>query len=175
MSVITFARFVVITDDTGAVRTPIVEAILQRMWPCSRPAGKLPKNHLTNGTVLVNVFLSVDELRLHMVFYTIWCATIQEKNFAVADRCPVYVLCEEGNFREYLRGDVVWVKKYFYVLRPVLAIQWLEANLGPVPTEFGILVDRVVERDDSSERSVAITMILKINQLSSWRGILTAY
>ena len=86
-----------------------------------------------------------------MVFYTIWCATIQEKNFTIADRCPVYVLCEEGNFREYLRGDVVWVKKYFYVLRPVLAIQWLEANLGPVPTEFGILVDRVVERDDLKE------------------------
>jgi len=29
----------------------------------------------------------------------------------------------EGNYREYLRGDEVWIKKYFYVLRPVLAIQ----------------------------------------------------
>jgi predicted nucleotidyltransferase len=54
----------------------------------------------------------------------------------------------EGNYREYLKGDEVWIKKYFYVLRPVLAIQWLEANLGPVPTEFGILLDRVVERSE---------------------------
>jgi predicted nucleotidyltransferase len=54
----------------------------------------------------------------------------------------------EGNYREYLKGDVVWIKKYFYVLRPVLAIQWLEAYQAPVPTEFGILVDRVVERAD---------------------------
>jgi predicted nucleotidyltransferase len=54
----------------------------------------------------------------------------------------------EGNYREYLKGEVVWIKKYFYVLRPLLAILWLEADLGPVPTEFSILVDRIVERSE---------------------------
>jgi len=29
-----------------------------------------------------------------------------------------------GNYREYLKGDVVWIKKYFYVLRPILAMNW---------------------------------------------------
>jgi predicted nucleotidyltransferase len=37
-----------------------------------------------------------------------------------------YLHMAEGNYREYLRGDEVWVKKYFYVLRPVLACQWIE-------------------------------------------------
>jgi len=50
-----------------------------------------------------------------------------------------------GNSRECLKGDVVRRKKYFYVLRPILAIKWLEAGLGVVPTEFGELVGRLVK------------------------------
>jgi len=52
-----------------------------------------------------------------------------------------YAHMARGNFREYLRGDVVWRKKYFYVLRPLLAIRWLEAGSGIVPTEFLRLLD----------------------------------
>jgi predicted nucleotidyltransferase len=49
----------------------------------------------------------------------------------------------KGNIREYLKGERVWVKKYFYVLRPLLACRWIEAGLGVVPMEFGKLVDSV--------------------------------
>jgi predicted nucleotidyltransferase len=55
-----------------------------------------------------------------------------------------YLHMAEGNFREYLRGEIVRVKKYFYVLRPVLGCRWIEAGLGPVPMEFGKMVERVV-------------------------------
>src|SRR5262249_33187795 len=48
------------------------------------------------------------------------------------------------NFRHYLKGSEVVQKKYFYVLRPLLAIKWLDADLGPVPMEFSKLVDAVV-------------------------------
>jgi len=56
-----------------------------------------------------------------------------------------YLHMARGNFREYLKGDTVWRKKYFYVLRPLLAIKWLEAGLGVVPTEFRSLVDELVQ------------------------------
>jgi hypothetical protein len=49
-----------------------------------------------------------------------------------------------GNFREFLKGERVRTKKYFYVLRPVLACLWLELGRGPVPTEFQTLVDTLV-------------------------------
>jgi predicted nucleotidyltransferase len=39
----------------------------------------------------------------------------------------------------YLRGDEVRLKKYFYALRPILAVRWIEANRGFVPTEFAAL------------------------------------
>ena len=48
-----------------------------------------------------------------------------------------------GNYREYLKGDVVWIKKYFYVLRPILAMIWIERGLGVVPTDFNTLVDKL--------------------------------
>ena len=49
-----------------------------------------------------------------------------------------------GNFREFLQGDTVRIKKYFYVLRPILAMQWIEQNRGIVPMEFTELVDELV-------------------------------
>ncbi len=56
-----------------------------------------------------------------------------------------YLHMAHGNFREYLKGETVWIKKYFYMLRPVLACKWIEQDLGPVPMEFEALVDRIIE------------------------------
>ena len=55
-----------------------------------------------------------------------------------------YLHMARGNFREFLKGERVRTKKYFYVLRPVLACLWLEQGRGPVPTEFQTLVDTLV-------------------------------
>jgi len=55
-----------------------------------------------------------------------------------------YLHMARGNIREYLKGDVVWRKKYFYVLRPLLAMRWIDQGLGPVPIEFSRLVDATV-------------------------------
>lgn len=56
-----------------------------------------------------------------------------------------YTNMAEGNLRDYLKHDKVWLKKYFYVLRPVLASIWIENNLGPVPTEFEKLAEAIVK------------------------------
>lgn len=59
-----------------------------------------------------------------------------------------YLHMAEGNFREYLKGEIVWVKKYFYVLRPILACKWIEAGYGVVPMEFEILINRLIEDNE---------------------------
>jgi len=59
-----------------------------------------------------------------------------------------YLHMAENNFRKYLKEDDVWTKKYFYVLRPVLACNWIERGLGVVPIEFGKLIDGVVDDAD---------------------------
>jgi len=53
-----------------------------------------------------------------------------------------------GNYRDYLKGGEVWVKKYFYGLRPLLAIRWIERDLGPVPMELQKLVESTVDAAD---------------------------
>lgn len=48
-----------------------------------------------------------------------------------------YLHMARGNYREYLQGDTVRAKKYFYVLRPLLACGWIEKyrEMPPVPFE----------------------------------------
>jgi len=55
-----------------------------------------------------------------------------------------YLHMARGNYREYLKGDRVWLKKYFYVLRHILAVKWTLQGKGLVPTEFDKLVDGLV-------------------------------
>jgi len=55
-----------------------------------------------------------------------------------------YLHMAQGNYRDYHRNDVVWLKKYFYILRPLLAIGWIEKEQTAVPMEFATLVDRLV-------------------------------
>jgi len=55
-----------------------------------------------------------------------------------------YLRMAQNNHREYMKGEMVKHKKYFYILRPLLAIKWLEQDLGVVPTEFQILVDKLI-------------------------------
>jgi uncharacterized protein len=45
------------------------------------------------------------------------------------------------NYREYLKQEQVKVKKYFYVLRPILACLWIDKNGTPPPMEFQKLCD----------------------------------
>jgi predicted nucleotidyltransferase len=40
------------------------------------------------------------------------------------------------NYRGYLKSDMVPLKKYFYVLRPLLAIKWIERYNEPAPIVF---------------------------------------
>ena len=52
-----------------------------------------------------------------------------------------YLHMARSNYCEYLQGDIVWVKKYFYVLRPILAMSWIAKGFGIVPTDFNVLVE----------------------------------
>jgi predicted nucleotidyltransferase len=60
-----------------------------------------------------------------------------------------YLHMAQGNYESYLQDrDRVWVKKYFYVLRPLLGIRWIEQDRGPVPMEFARLVQACIDDPD---------------------------
>ncbi|MCF7787855.1 MAG: nucleotidyltransferase domain-containing protein [Prosthecobacter sp.] len=57
-----------------------------------------------------------------------------------------YLHMASGNWKSYLEGrDQVSLKKYLYVLRPLLACRWIERSLGQVPMIFQDLVDAVLD------------------------------
>lgn len=58
-----------------------------------------------------------------------------------------YLNMAKGNYRDYLQGEQVKIKKYFYVLRPVLACEWIHLYEEMPPMEFEVLVDRLIPRD----------------------------
>jgi uncharacterized protein len=79
------------------------------------------------------------------------------------ERCLFhYLSMAKKNFRIYLKGDLVRLKKYFYVLRPILACCWIEKYNTMPPTEFERLYrdaalspELVVEIDQLLERKKA--------------------
>ncbi|MBP3966219.1 nucleotidyltransferase domain-containing protein [Paenibacillus lignilyticus] len=58
-----------------------------------------------------------------------------------------YLNMARGNYRMYLQGERVRIKKYFYVLRPVLACEWIERYGEMPPMEFEVLAEHLVPRD----------------------------
>lgn len=52
------------------------------------------------------------------------------------------------NYRGYLRAEQVPLKKYFYALRPLLSVLWLERYGTPAPIEFHALLHLIDDRPD---------------------------
>jgi predicted nucleotidyltransferase len=55
------------------------------------------------------------------------------------------------NYRGYLMADMVPFKKYFYVLRPLLAVRWIEAYRTAPPIEFDSLLHLLAGQDQLLE------------------------
>lgn len=55
-----------------------------------------------------------------------------------------YLSMAKKNFRGYLQGESVRYKKYLYVLRPLLAVKWIDAGKGIPPMRFADLVNSTV-------------------------------
>ena len=64
----------------------------------------------------------------------------------------------QTNYREYLKGEEVRIKKYFYVLRPLIAAQWiLERNVVP-PMLFDELVAAELDKEFLPELECLLEM-----------------
>jgi predicted nucleotidyltransferase len=83
---------------------------------------------------------------------------VEQGGFAEAARAllPTVYSCESGiyhyrsmaktNYRGYLKADMVPLKKYFYVLRPLLSVRWLERYGTAAPIEFARLLHLIEDQ-----------------------------
>ena len=63
-----------------------------------------------------------------------------EKSFDPKSTIYHYLHMASKNYREFLQVENVKLKKYFYVLRPILACKWLEEKGTLPPVEFDRLI-----------------------------------
>ena len=72
-----------------------------------------------------------------------------------------YLSMAKRTYREHLKGETVKLKKYFYVLRPLLACRWILEFGTPPPMLFSILKDRYLDGEIKAE--VEKLLDIKIN------------
>ena len=72
-----------------------------------------------------------------------------------------YISMAEKNYRGYLKGELVRAKKYFYVLRPILACRWILDKGTPPPMRFEELMDS--QLPDYLKETVKSLLDLKMN------------
>ncbi|MEK5252711.1 nucleotidyltransferase domain-containing protein [Paenibacillus sp. FSL F4-0125] len=65
-----------------------------------------------------------------------------------------YLNMARGNYRDYLQGSEVKIKKYFYVLRPLLACAWIEKYNEVPPLDFNILVQDLIPHGSELQETV---------------------
>ena len=80
-----------------------------------------------------------------------------------------YLHMAKKNYREYLQGEMVRLKKYLYVLRPLLACLWIEQRREPVLMRFQNLVDALVT-DDELKKAIADLLVIKRRAMESEHG-----
>lgn len=67
--------------------------------------------------------------------------SIMQRYFSSKRGLSHYLSMASSNYREYLKGNMVKAKKYFYVLRPVLACRWILDKRSPPPMLFSELME----------------------------------
>ena len=70
---------------------------------------------------------------------------ILDSYFSCKSSLHHYLSIAEGNYRDYLKSDMVKIKKYFYVLRPVLACKWILHKQTKPPMLFSDLMESELE------------------------------
>ena len=69
---------------------------------------------------------------------------IADSYFSVKAGSYHYLSMAKTTYRTYLKGDTVRVKKYFYVLRPLLACRWVLTHGTPPPMLFSELTESML-------------------------------
>ncbi len=87
--------------------------------------------------------------------------SIMQRYFSSKRGLSHYLSMASSNYREYLKGDTVKTKKYFYVLRPVLACRWILDKGTPPPMLFSELME--AELDPLLLPDVNRLLALKMN------------
>ncbi|WP_413301756.1 nucleotidyltransferase domain-containing protein [Bacillus sp. 1P10SD] len=129
-----------IDEKRDVIELPINDLLDMNGWELRKALKLFRKSNpplmewLHSGIVYYQAFSLVDKMK-----------EIQEKVFLPQSALYHYLNMAKGNYRDYLQGEQVKIKKYFYVLRPILACMWIEKYNTVPPILFQNLVADLLE------------------------------
>ena len=71
-----------------------------------------------------------------------------------------YLSMAKTNYRTYLKTDLVKIKKYFYVIRPILSLIWIEKNKTVPPILFNELLEKT-QLEQNVRNAIENLLIIK--------------
>lgn len=72
---------------------------------------------------------------------------LEDQVFSPKSAIYHYLQMAQRNYRDFHHRDKVKIKKYFYILRPILACKWIEKHLTVPPVKIQVLLEEIVEND----------------------------
>ncbi|MBN8209810.1 nucleotidyltransferase domain-containing protein [Bacillus sp. NTK071] len=146
-------RDVIEVPDRDKVSIPVHELVDMSGWELTKALKLFRKSNppllewLHSNIIYDESFSTAKQMR-----------ELEETIFSPRSCLHHYLNMARGNFREYLQGENVRIKKYFYVLRPVLAGNWIKKYQSIPPLGFDELFEDAAL---SPELHEAITTLLK--------------
>jgi predicted nucleotidyltransferase len=132
-------RDVLEIPETDSLSMPVDELLDVSGWELTKALRLFRKSNpgllewLRSSIVYYEEFSTVERLRA------------MELDVFSAKACLFHYLnMAKDNFRGYLHGEEVKIKKYFYMLRPIFAARWIEKYHSVPPIEFQALLEDVV-------------------------------
>ena len=147
--------YLTVFPERDVIELPVNEVYDVSGWDLRKALGLLRQGNATLIEWLSSPVVYVHDAGFHQTIQTAVAATHRpERSFYH------YLHMAAKNDKAHLRGDIIKLKKYFYVLRPLLACLWIENQLGAVPMRFQDLVDATVE-DEVLKTAIAELLIIK--------------
>ncbi|PKK88078.1 MAG: nucleotidyltransferase [Candidatus Wallbacteria bacterium HGW-Wallbacteria-1] len=128
-----------ILPKTDVIEYPIVDEFDYSGWDLRKSLFLLNKSNPVIFEWLRSSIVYIRDQSFYDDFFE-----LSNRYFSPVSSIYHYLHMAKGNFRSYLEKEFVKTKKYFYVLRPLLACQWIENFNESPPMEFQRLLDALV-------------------------------
>lgn len=144
-----------IFDKRDVIERPISDSLDMSGWDLKKALGLFRKS---NPPLLEWLESPLKYWERHSIAGQI--RSISPLSFSPKSCMYHYLNMAKGNYRMYLQGEFVKIKKYFYVLRPILACEWIKRYNEMPPVEFEQLTDRLLE-EGSELKGIIDTLLLR--------------
>ena len=140
-----------IEDKKDFIEVPINDLLDINGWDIKKALLQYKKS---NPTLL-------EWLSSPIIYMENYCAAQKMRDLLPAYFSPVptiyhYLHIARNKFAEVMSTDQVKIKRYFYILRPILACMWIEKNSAMPPMEFSKLM---------ADQQLDCTLVNEINKL----------